>query len=328
MAHNLYKNTMAFAGETPWHGLGVKLPANATWDVMSRAAGFYDVREEAVRLANGRIIPGRKALVRTDTGAPLAVVSENYGVVQFSEVAETLVAAAKGTGAIFHTAGLLGEDGSRGWLLAELPKTIKVKGDKSEIRPYLLGTAAHDGRNGVVLKNVATRVVCQNTLGVAMGEKDSRWYASIYHTKNAVQRLAEAREAFAAMLEGMDAFEVMANQLAAAKFTEKMLAATLDDLLPLPKGDATESAGVAAATTRITERRERVQTLFEAGMGINASIRGTAWAAFQAWTEYADHHRVVRGDDNGAKKLESVWLGRSAEMKTDALASIVRQINA
>lgn len=328
MAHNLHKNTMAFVGETPWHGLGTKLPSNATWEVMSKAAGFYDVRTESVQLASGLSIPGRKALVRADTGAPLAVVSENYGVVQFSEVAQTLVEAAQGTGAVFHTAGLLGDDGSRGWMLAELPKAIKVKGDKSEIRPYLLGTAAHDGRNGVVLKNVATRVVCQNTLGVAMGEKDSRFFASIYHTKNAVQRLQEAREAFAGMLQGMDAFEILANQLAAAKFSEKMLKRTLDDLLPLPTGDAKESAGVAAATTRINERRERVQTLFDAGAGITSGIRGTAWAAFQAWTEFADHHRQVRDDPNGGKRLESIWLGRAAEMKHDALASITKQIAA
>jgi phage/plasmid-like protein (TIGR03299 family) len=201
MAHNLHKNSMVYAGETPWHGLGVKLPANATWEKIAQLGGFYDVEKRDVQGRRGRVIAGKKALVRTDTNAPLAVVSDAYCVVQFSEVAQTIVEAAQGVDAIFHTAGLLGDEGSRGWLLAELPKVIRVKGDESEIRPYLLGTAAHDGHHGVVIKNVATRVVCQNTLGVAMGE-DSKFNVSIHHTTNASKRLDEARKAFSLLVQG------------------------------------------------------------------------------------------------------------------------------
>jgi phage/plasmid-like protein (TIGR03299 family) len=261
MAHNLYKDTMVYAGDVPWHGLGTKLPSNATWEQVAQLGGFYKVREEKVLTASGCVIPSKKALVRDDTGAPLSVVSESYCVVQFEDVAKTLVEAAHGVDAIFNTAGLLGEDGARGWLLAELPRVLRVKGDESEIRPYLLGTAAHDGHNGVILRNVATRVVCQNTLGVAMGE-DTKFSVAIHHTKNASVRLDEARQAFHLLLAGMDEFEAMANMLASTKFTERQMARTIDDLLPIDLESGKEPSKV------LTEKRERVASLFETGMGI------------------------------------------------------------
>lgn len=320
MAHNLHKNSMVFAGDVPWHGLGTRLPSNATWEQVAQLGGFYKARAEKVLTSGGVEIQGKRAIVREDTGAPLSVVSDSYCIVQFEDVAKTLVAAAKGVSAIFNTAGLLGEDGARGWLLAELPRVIRVKGDESEIRPYLLGTAAHDGHNGVVLRNVATRVVCQNTLGVAMAE-DAKFKVAIHHTKNADARLKEAERAFHTLLDGMDEFEAVANMLAGTKFTQRQMERTIDDLMPLDLERETQSKS-------LTEKRERVLSLFEAGMGIGPAIRGTAWAAFQAWTEYADHHRAVRDDANGAKKLESVWLGRAADMKQDALAAITKQIAA
>ncbi len=317
MAHNLYRNTMLFTGKVPWHGLGTRLPSNATWEQVVSLGGFYRVSEEEVRTASGTVIPQKKALVRSDTGVPLSVVSNTYCVVQFEDVAKTLVEAAQGVQAIFHTAGLLGADGSRGWLLAELPRVLRVKGDESEIRPYLLGTAAHDGHNGVVLRNVATRVVCANTLGVAMAES-TKFSVSIHHTKNASARLEEARQAFHQLQAGMDDLEALANLLASTKFTDRQMARTIDDLLPVGLDNG--------PTKMLAEKRERVASLFEMGMGIGPDIRGTAWAAVQAWTEFADHHRVVRDDDTGAKRLESVWLGRAADMKADALTSITRAV--
>lgn len=323
MAHNLHKNTMVYAGETPWHGLGVKLPANSTWEKVAQLGGFYSVEKRNVQVVDGKTIPNKKALVRTDTGAPLAVVSDAYCIVQFSEIAETLVEAAQGVNAIFHTAGLLGDDGERGWLLAELPKVIRVKGDESEIRPYLLGTTAHDGRSKVILKNVAERVVCQNTLGVALGE-DSKFNVAIAHTSNASKRLDDARKAFSLLVTGMEEFEQVANMLASVKFSDKMMAATINSIFPLKTDD---DGKAVEAGKLLADKREKVQTLFTDGAGITSGIRGTAWAAFQAWTEFADHHSKMRGETQG-KRLESIWLGGAADLKTAALTSITSMIAA
>ena len=255
---------------------------------------------------------------KPQTWGAASVLDDFAPTLTVAAITEALVEAAKGFKAIFHTAGLLGTNGDRGWLLAELPRVLRVKGDESEIRPYLLGCAAHDGHHGVVLKNVATRVVCQNTLGVAMGE-DSRFNVAVRHTSDAQRRFESATRAFHLLLDGMDEFEKIANLLAETSFSDRQMARTIDDLLPLPKD---EEGNAREAGKQLNEKRERVQTLFTDGLGITAGIRGTAWAALQAWTEFNDHHRAVRNDADGSKRLESIWLGRAADLKTDALKSI------
>ncbi len=242
MAHAI--NKMIHVGEMPWHGLGVRLPARASYEEIVHAAGFYEAVEKDVYVPPFRApIPDKKALVRGDSGEYLAVVGKGYEVVQFSEVARTLVEAAGDVKAVFTTAGTLGPVGIKGWLLGELPDPIKVKGDPSPIRKYVLGTTGHDGITAVVIKNVATRVVCANTLGVALGE------------------------------------------------------------------------------------RGKVVQLFETAIGIER-VRGTAWAAFQGWTEYADHHRLVRDtgrEDPRRARLASIWMGRAAGLKQAALSAITEE---
>jgi len=89
MAHDI--NKMVFVGEVPWHGLGVRLPARATYDEIVEAAGFYTAVERPVFIPPFNApIPDRKALVRSDTGAYLSVVGKSYEVVQFADVARTL----------------------------------------------------------------------------------------------------------------------------------------------------------------------------------------------------------------------------------------------
>ncbi len=174
MAHEI--NAMVYAGKVPWHGFGTPLPQNAPFEEIVQAAGFYEAQEkELVMAETGKAVPDRKALVRSDSGAYLSTVSTSYEVVQFADVARTLVEAAGDVKAIFHTAGTLGARGAKAWLLAELPDPIIVKGDPSPIRRYLVGVAGHDGMTAVTLKNVATRVVCANTLGSALSEDGAEW---------------------------------------------------------------------------------------------------------------------------------------------------------
>lgn len=317
MAHDVKK--MGFVGETPWHGLGIRLPARARYDEIVQAAGFYEAVERDVFVPPFRTaIPDRKALVRGDTGEYLAVVGRSYEVVQFAQIARTLVEAAGDVKAVFTTAGTLGPVGIRGWLLGELPDPIRVRGDASPIRKYVLGTTGHDGVTAVVIKNVATRVVCQNTLGVALGERGGASWR-IQHTANAKVRLEEAGKAFRRVAESYTLLGELANVLAITPFTEKQMTATVDRLLPVPKDDRDHN--------RLEAERGKVLRLFETAVGIER-LRGTAWAALQGWTEYADHHRIVRDtarDDPRRARLASVWMGRAASLKEAALTAIAHE---
>ena len=316
---------MMYVGEMPWHGLGTALPQNATWEKAREVVGFYEVEKRPLLVnfgdaASSVEVDDKCALVKVGTGEYMATVGKNYGVVQFGDLAEAVVTAC-GKDAVFHTAGLLGEKGIRGWLLGELGAPIRVKGDESEIRKFFLASSAHDGGTSAILMNAATRVVCANTLGVALGEKDgARW--AIRHTSNAADRVREAGRAFAKIREGYERFEVVANFLVNHRLTDKQLAATVDLVLPLPKKD---DGSEAEPSKQLFEKREMVTALFDTARGING-IRGTAWGAFQAWTQFADHHLTVR--KGAADRLDSIWFGQAAEMKKKALNAIVAQIAA
>ncbi len=130
MAHDI--NRMIYVGEMPWHGLGVRLPARAGYEEIVQAAGFYEAVEKDVYVPPFRTpIPDRKARVRGDTGEYLSVVGKGYEVVQFAQVARTLVEAAGDVKAVFTTAGTLGPVGIRGWLLGELPDPIKSRATRA-----------------------------------------------------------------------------------------------------------------------------------------------------------------------------------------------------
>jgi phage/plasmid-like protein (TIGR03299 family) len=318
MPHNIDK--MVYAGQVPWHGLGTALPRNADYEEIVQAAGFYTAIERDISAPplEGPI-PDKKALFRDDTGAFLAVVNKSYEVVQFEEVAHTLVIAAGGVRCIFHTAGTLGPNGVRGWLLGELPNVIQVRGDKSPIKKYVLAYMGHDGITPIVIKNVATRVVCQNTLGVALGERDGA-ELHIVHTASARMRLEEAGRAFRRLIAGYEYFEALANHLAMTRFSEHQLRNVINLVLPLPDDDAKHP--------RLIKARSKVIELFYSGSGIEGPIQNTAWAALQALSEYADHHKGIRatkGKSAGAARLESIWLGSSAALKRQALLAIADQ---
>ncbi len=313
MPHEI--NQMVYVGEEPWHHLGRRLPQNASYAEIAEAAGFFEVLARPL-YAPGVLepLPDRRALVRADTGEYLATVGDKYEVVQARDVARTLVEAAAGVKAIFHTAGTLGPTGARFWLLGELPEPMRVKGDSSIIRRYIVGSSAHDASSPVVLQNVATRVVCANTLGVALGEKTkARW--AIRHTKSAPERLQEAARGFRELVDGYRRFEQLANVLATTRFSDRKMERVVDRVLPVPEDERDHP--------RLGNARAKVVQLFEAGAGLHG-LRGTAWGAFQAVTEYADHHRSIRSGDQerASKRLESVWFGGSAELKRAGLAAI------
>lgn len=316
MAHDI--NRMVYAGATPWHGLGTPLPANSTWEDIRDAAGFYAAEKRPLFLADGTRVPDRMAVVRTDTGAYLGTVGEGYEVLQFSQLAEAGVYAAGGVEALWHTAGTLGEAGARGWLLGELPHPMRVLGDRSETRKYVLLTSAHDGTGAAVLMNCATRVVCRNTLGTALREADgARW--SIRHTRSAGERLKSAAEAFRRMSQHYAQFEQLANAMVRLRFSEAQHAALIDTLLPVPDDGGRHP--------RLVRARDSVRALYETFEG-HEGLVGTAWGAFQAWTEFVDHRRYEPTDDRArfGRHLDAQTFGAGADLKARALTGILQHV--
>lgn len=303
----------------PWLALGASAEsAQAGVRDLARAAGFYRVREAPLRVDEGAglLVPDRKALLRED-GTYVANVGHAYQPVDFEDVLSVLLDAAAAAGARPVTAGLYGPRHARMWVLLELPGALRVQGDASPLRRYLLGHAGHDGQAGVTLANVATRVVCQNVLGAALGESGvARWHVA--HVGNVRERLEGVRRAMRHLLDGYAHLHALAERLAATRFSEVQLHQAIDRVMPLP--DDRE------AHPRLVGARELVVQLYHAGLGIEGAVRGTAWGALNALVEYFDHHRMtraVRGRRVEELKLESMWLGRGAALKRAGLQAVL-----
>jgi phage/plasmid-like protein (TIGR03299 family) len=312
VAHEIYQDRrMFYAGATPWHGLGTPLPANAPWEQV--AALFYAVIERPI-FAPGipTPLPDVKALVAGDDGRYLATVGADYCVVQASEVAEAIVTAGRGNEAIFHTGGLLGDNGARGWLLGELPSAaVQVPGDDSPIKAYFLGSFGHDGKTPVTLINCATRVVCKNTLGMAMGERGG-FRSTIRHTSGAADRVASAAQAFTALRQSSQRLAAWGALAGQTVLDSTAIAAAIDSLIPLPEG-AKESAKDA-----VNDQRTTLINLLSRSSTVPDAHRRTAWGLLQATTEYAEHLSPLRLAKSSAttdtqRRLE--WTMELAERK-------------
>src|SRR5262245_37079831 len=171
MAHNLSFNNgraeMAYAGETPWHGLGTKVEGLQTVADMLRQAGLeWTVSTQPLYSpdpVNGgyRPVSGRVEIKRDDTHVGLGIATDRYFPINNGKAGDVMEAVLTEGGAHVEVAGALGQ-GERCWMLAQLPDSFEaVPGDT--IKPYILLAWGHDGKHGLALKATPIRVVCQNT---------------------------------------------------------------------------------------------------------------------------------------------------------------------
>lgn len=321
MAHNIYRNAaMAYVkGISPWHGLGVELPAASTWGDMRAAVGFYNVIEVPV-YAHGSpsVVEGYKALRASDDGRILAIVGADYGVVQFDDMAAAIVEAGSAVGAVFKTAGLLGAKGAKGWIMGELPKLDFEVPGHSEVKANFLAYTGHDGQTSTTLANSDVVTVCQNTVTAALGE--ASWKHSIRHTSTAADRVKAAAGSFDALIRSKIAFRETALAMARTPCTEEQVSKVIDAIVPAVEEDARNFDRVEADRAKIAE-------LAFNGTGVTPAIQGTAWGAYMGFTEWADHFRMVRAQeqiDQLQAKAYGLTFGPAAEAKGEAFAMLSR----
>ncbi|MBA4188257.1 MAG: hypothetical protein C0467_09655, partial [Planctomycetaceae bacterium] len=174
MAHEIDTTTGNAAvftvGQPPWHRLGVTVAEAQTSEEAIKLAGLnWGVEQWSVVARHAgleRAVTGRVANVRSDTGAVLGVVSNGYRVFQNKSAFDFFDAMVQEKLAIFETAGSL-KGGRQVWMLARLPKTLRAAGE-DEIRPYVLLTNSHDGCRALRMIPTTIRVVCANTLNLAL----------------------------------------------------------------------------------------------------------------------------------------------------------------
>ena len=181
--------TMFYVREKPWHGLGTEVAeAPSSKDALIYAGLDWQVEQKDVYAEDGQLIPGYKVNTRVTDNAALGIVSDRYKVVQ-NEEAFQFTDDLLGEGVTYETAGAL-QGGRKVWMLAKMPHRYLIAGD--EIAPYLVVMNSHDGSSGIKVAMTPIRVVCQNTLNLALHSAKRTWAAK--HTENVLNRVHEARE--------------------------------------------------------------------------------------------------------------------------------------
>ena len=310
--------TMAYAGEKPWHGLGNKLTTLQPLDVWKRQAGMdWMIEESEVRYITGNhtvgaihSFPEQKVLYRSDTKRPLAVVSKRFQVVQPEEVLEFYRDLTEHAGFELETAGVLRE-GRKFWALARTGQSTTLKG-KDQVNGYLLLATACDGSLATTAQFTSVRVVCNNTLQIALG--DNRGAVKVPHRS---EFNAEAvKQQLGITVAPWNRFVAKMKDLVACPVDPDSVDGLLRRMLTYP--------GQPGQAPVVNEQAMRtVRALYDGGgRGAQlASSRGTAWGLLNSVTEYVDHHRRARSDDH---RREAAWFGQGAQFKQRAWDELIQ----
>jgi phage/plasmid-like protein (TIGR03299 family) len=314
-----------------WHQLGNVVPGgSADIDQVLRLGGIdFDVDRRPVLYRSAhdgptRLLPDQFVTVRSDTGAGLGVVGARYEVLQNRHVFEFLQDLVDDHQVRWESAGAL-RDGRKVFVSMRLPDTLSIDaaGVNDQIIPFLVAVNSHDGTTQAHVVVTPWRPVCGNTERFAVRDAHTRW--GVRHTRNARDRIAEARRALGLSVTYYQRLAAEEEALARTDLAIAEFHQVIDDLWPAPGEDAPKRAE--------TGHRRRVETLTGLYRGNSDRLGPTAYAAERAITEYADWKTVVRPTGslrgrNLAARATAVLEGANDEVKTKAhrrLLTLVRR---
>ena len=349
MAHELDMSNgranMMYAGGRPWHSLGEYVGEDAvTAEEAIVAAGLdFDVKlfplycsmygkdSETGNIGGLLPVPNNFAVTRMDTYSPLAVVGNKYTPIQNKECFSFMDAIAGPERLVrYNTAGSL-FGGRKIWLAAELTNlTIEpVSGDV--VKTYLVLMKGHDGVTPLMAFFTTVRIVCNNTANMALRNVKGEM-VKIRHTRTAMDKVGEARRILGLAVESSETYSEQLHALAKKQMNQAKWDDFLDNLLPLPELE--DGKETSRALTLAKKKRGKLTELFEAGIGTDiVGVRGTAWGAYNAVTEFTTHHAQTRTgisqDDPAYTRaraeslLKSSWFGSGAALNKKAQALLL-----
>lgn len=242
MAANV--ETMFSVRERPWHGLGTVVEsAPSSKEALELAGLDWQVHQKDISVLWGRTIPGYKANVRDTDGVVLGVVTDKYRVVQ-NEDAFAFTDELLGEGVKYETAGSL-NGGRKVWILARLPREYVISGER--ISPYLVFSNTHDGSGAIRVAITPIRVVCNNTLNLALARAERSF--SMIHTGNINEKFEEAKKTLFMADTYMEELGKEFERLRSIKVSDAQVEEYVNMLIPLDE-DATATQIKNARTLR------------------------------------------------------------------------------
>jgi len=344
-----YIENMAYAAETqtPWHGLGATLSPNASLERWIGEAGLNWKTVPLPVLVQGRertkVAEGYQALVRSDNGDILDIVSSQYKPIQNSKMMSLMREFMEGIGVEMETAGSL-KGGRVVWALGKIPTSgLTVNGDWHEA--FVLVSTGHESGFAFQAQPTGMRVVCHNTLMFARGQESSARFRHNHRSRFTAQDAKDAYEIVSAGVLGLEQYAAQLERMQKISMgQEETQRYVLELLQPHLLAEAVrereipiagrQETGKGLLDQMLTERMEidperfnrPVKSLLDAIVEQPGAQPGTLANAFNGVTYYVDHRRG-RSRDSG---LAAAWFGEGARLKQKAydLAGNIAEVSA
>ena len=312
MAHEV--ETMAYAGEVPWHGLGVEVSNDLTPLQMMQKAGL-DWRVEKVDAyvdINGeQVRTGQQALVRTSDCTILTNVTDAWNPLQNEEAFDFFAEYVAAGDMEMHTAGSL-QNGQMVWALAKVKESFDVFGE-DRVDAYFLFSNPHQYGKSIDVRFTPIRVVCHNTLTMSLQQSADRsvkvGHRTVFDPDQVKSDLGLAHEKFAKYKE-------MAQFLGSKRFTVENLISFYDEVYP-----STSRTAEKVAATKVEELSRSARMCYDA-LETQPGAQygeGTWWQAFNSVTYVTDH---LQGR-SAEQRLHNQWFGYNQPRKVQAAEKAV-----
>ena len=283
--------TMFSVREKPWHGLGTVVREAPESKAALRLAGLdWRIVQQDVYTEDNFIIPGYKVNVRESDLATLGIVSDRYQVVQ-NEEAFAFTDELLSEGVTYETAGSL-QGGRKVWILARMPEKYEILGDR--IEPYFLLMNSHDASSGLTAAMTPIRVVCSNTLNLALSTAKRIWSAK--HTTNILCRMTEAQETILNVRSYMDALDAEVDRLAAMRLSGQTVTRLLAEFFPVSK----EMSDIQKKNNQ--RQLEDVRRRYFDAPDLK-DMGNNAYRFINAVSDFATHSRPIRRTKNYQENL-------------------------
>ena len=315
MAHEV--ETMAYAGELPWHGLGTEVSNDLTPIQMMQKAGVdWEVEQQKIVTESGIEINDKVALVRTSDNTLLDVTGKDWKPVQ-NEEAFTFFSEFVAAGDMeMHTAGSL-KEGRNVWALAKVKESFDVFGE-DRVDSYLLFSNPHQYGKAVDVRFTPIRVVCHNTLTFSLQNASKNsvkvGHRTAFDADTVKETLGLASEKFAKYKE-------MAQFLGSRKITAESLIQYYNEVFPTTSRK--EEKAPVVVYDDLSKAAKMCYDALEVQPGAEFAA-GTWWQAFNSVTYYTDHLQRR----NSENRLHNQWFGYNKAKKVTAAEKAVQYATA
>ena len=308
--------SMAYAGDVPWHGLGVKVSNDLTPEQMLQAASLdwtVDPVNLFAEVGDRKIATGHRALVRSSDQKVIDVITDDWNPVQNSEAFEFFNDFVAAGDMEMHTAGSL-KDGKIVWALAKVKDSFELFNGRDQVDAYLHFTNPHQYGQSIDVRFTPIRVVCNNTLTLSLNMK-SKNMVKVSHRREFDGDMV--KEALGVAKHKLAQYKEMAEHLSKKRYTNESIVDYFARVFPVLTQKEKARKDLSKSATFALEEALHNQPGAEYG-------EGTWWQAFNTVT-YMTDHTIGRSVDS---RLTSAWYGANKNLKTKALELAVEMADA